>query len=101
MALIQQIKIDHHLSVSPVGMSSSWQSMCVTSAQRSMHEFDVINYWTTGILVCCFIATGTACARRCWQWMWLSPVAKTELWELYGTFCLMGTSSFPSRIEHM
>jgi hypothetical protein len=56
-----------------------------------MYEFDVINYWTTGILVFFFVATGTACARRCWQWMWLLPGTKTELWELYGTFSLMGT----------
>jgi hypothetical protein len=72
-------------------MSSQWQILCVESAQRPVDEFNIINYWTTGVLVACFFATGSACGRRCWQWMLLPSAAKRELWELYGTFCLMGT----------
>jgi hypothetical protein len=71
-------------------MSSTWQSMCVASAQRSPYEFDLINFLTTGILVCFFVVTGYACSRRCLQWRSLPSAAKRDLWELYGTFCFMG-----------
>ena len=72
-------------------MSRSWQDLCVTSATRSLDDFDTINYCTTGILVFFFVATGLACGCRYWQWRRLSSATKAELWELYGVFCALGS----------
>ena len=72
-------------------MSSSWRSMCVTSAQRSRDEFDIINFCSSGILLFFFVATGAACCRRCLQWKWLSAEAKQDVWALYGIFCALGS----------
>ena len=77
--------------VSRTAMSSSWRSMCVTSAQRSRDEFDIINFCSTGILLFFFVATGAACCRRYLQWKWLSAEAKQDVWALYGIFCALGS----------
>lgn len=71
-------------------MSSSWQRLCVASAQRPVDEFDLINFLTTGILVFFFAVTGAACARRWIQWNRLLPEAKKNLWQFYGIFCALG-----------
>lgn len=71
-------------------MSSSWQRLCVASAQRPVDEFDLINFLTTGILVFFFAVTGAACARRWIQWNQLLPEAKKNLWQFYGIFCALG-----------
>ena len=71
-------------------MSSSWQRLCVASAQRPLDEFELINFWTTGILVFFFVVTGTACARRWLQWTRLPPETRQNLWPLYGMFCALG-----------
>ena len=72
-------------------MPSSWQLMCVSSATRSLDDFDTINYCTTGILVLFFVTTGVACGRCYVQWRRLPSATKFELWELYGVFCALGS----------